>query len=296
MNNIVLLLVRFLWMVVILSCASRTREQEKDVASTPEQRSAMAGAQETLEKHKSYEPFRFVQLCDTQLGFGDYEHDVHSFKQAVRQINALEPDFVVICGDLVNTPNDKSFADFNQIKAGFRVPCYCAPGNHDIRGHPTPESLQYYREVIGRDYFAFEHKGSTFVVVNTQFWKVTVPDESEKHDAWFEATLRVASEKGHRIFVIGHYPLFVNNPDEAEEYMNLPVEKRKELLRLFESRNVVAMLGGHTHRLIVHDYRGIQLVNAESTSRNLDEGPAGFRVWHVGDTTLEHEFTPLQEF
>lgn len=274
----------------------RQPEQEKDMASTPEQPSVIAGVQELLENPKSYEPFRFVQLCDTQLGFGGYEHDVHLFKQAVRQINALKPNFVVICGDLVNTPNDKSFDDFNQIKAGLRVPCYCAPGNHDVTGHPTPESLRYYREVLGRDYFAFEHKGCIFVVVNTQFWKVMVQDESEKHDAWFEATLRAASEKGHRVFVIGHYPLFVNNPDETEEYMNLPVDKRKELLSLFESRNVVAMLGGHTHRLIVNDYRGIQLVNAESTSRNLDECPVGFRVWHVGDTTLEHEFVPLKEF
>ena len=66
-------------------------------------------------------PFTFVQICDTQLGMGGYEHDINSFKQAVKQINKLKPDFVVICGDLVSTPNDKSFTDFKKIKDGLTM-------------------------------------------------------------------------------------------------------------------------------------------------------------------------------
>ena len=89
------------------------------------------------------EPFTFVQICDTQLGFSDYQRDIDSFRQAVTQINGLDPDFVVICGDLVNTANDKSFSDFKEIKSFLQMPCYCVPGNHDIGNNPTPESLQY---------------------------------------------------------------------------------------------------------------------------------------------------------
>lgn len=48
---------------------------------------------------KTQEDFTFVQLCDTQLGIGGYEHDIKTFKQAVKQINKLNPDFVVICGE-----------------------------------------------------------------------------------------------------------------------------------------------------------------------------------------------------
>ena len=66
--------------------------------------------------------FTFVQISDTQLGMGGYEHDVNSFKQAVKQVNSLKPDFVLICGDLVGNADEKSFADFNNIKAGFIVP------------------------------------------------------------------------------------------------------------------------------------------------------------------------------
>ena len=70
--------------------------------------------------------FSFAQMCDTQLGMGGYEHDVKTFGLAVTQINKMKPDFVMICGDLVHKANDKSWADFNRIKAGFKIPCHCA--------------------------------------------------------------------------------------------------------------------------------------------------------------------------
>ncbi|MCK5606307.1 hypothetical protein KAR91_30685, partial [Candidatus Pacearchaeota archaeon] len=103
------------------------------------------------------------------------------------------------------------------------------------------------------------------------------------------------ANKGSRVFVVAHYPLFLKNPDEAEEYMNLPLAKRKELLSLFEERGVVALLGGHTHRLVINEYKGIQLVNGETTSKNFDKRPFGFRLWHVGDTSpFRHDFVPLE--
>ena len=250
----------------------------------------------TAEK-PSRRSFKFVQLCDTQLGFGGYEHDLNSFKQAVKQSNAIDPDLVFICGDLVNTPDEKSFEDFNKIKASFTVACYCVSGNHDVGNKPTPESLQYYRKVIGEDYYSFEHKGCVFVVVNTQLWKSPLKDESKKHDLWLEATLETAAKKKARIFIVGHYPLFLNNPGENENLFNIPFAKRMELLALFEKRGVVAMLGGHTHRLVINEHNGIQFMNGETTSLNIDNRPLGFRVWHVGDARpYKHDFVSLEGF
>jgi serine/threonine-protein phosphatase CPPED1 len=241
--------------------------------------------------------FTFAQICDTQLGNGPYENDLKNFKQAVAQINILKPDFVVICGDLVDTPNEESFADFNKIKASLNVPCYCVSGNHDVGNEPSLESLQYYRKIVGKDYYSFEHKGCVFVIVNTQLWKSPLKDESQRHDAWLKATLKTAVDKKARIFVLAHYPLFLEQPDEAEVYMNLPLTKRKELLSLFEKYGVVAVLGGHTHRLTINDYKSIQLVNGETTTENFDGRPLGFRVWHVMDPRpFKHDFVSLEGF
>lgn len=241
------------------------------------------------------EKFDFAQICDPQLGFGGYEHDVETFKQSVKQINALAPAFVVICGDLVNTWDDKSFADFNEIKAGFAMPCYCAPGNHDVGNEPTAESLEKYRKVIGKDYYSFEHNSYVFLVVNTQLWKSPLAGESEKHENWVKAKLAASFGNTRGVFIIGHHPVYLEEPDEKDGYYNIPIEKRKEILKLFEQKGVVAMLAGHTHKTIINNYRGIQLVNAETTSRNFDDRPLGFRIWKVdGKRPFKHEFIGLE--
>jgi len=209
------------------------------------------------------ESFTFVQISDTQLGFSDYQQDIDSFRQAVIQINDLDPSFVVICGDLVNNASDKSFSDFKDIKNSLKMPCYCVPGNHDIGNKPTQESLRRYRKIIGEDYFVVEHIGTTFIFVNTQLWKEVVEGVCKK-------------------------------ADEAEEYMNLPFDKRMELLSLYDQNNVIAILHGHTHTLSLNNYNDIQMVGAETTSKNFDKRPLGFRLWYVEDKLPpKHEFVPL---
>ena len=253
------------------------------------------GLADSTGSSKKAEPFTFVQMCDTQLGMGGYEHDVMTFNLAVKQINEMLPDFVVICGDLVQTANDESIADFNEIRAKFTLPCYCAPGNHDVGNKPTEESLKRYREKIGEDYYSIEHKGYTIVIANSQLWKVEVEVESEKHDAWFRKTLEEARTKDSPVIVAVHYPIYLKNPDEEENYYNLPLEKRKEILALCEENGVVAFLAGHTHKQITNEYKGIQLVNGETTSKNFDKRPMGFRLWNVGDAEgLRHRFVPLE--
>ena len=230
------------------------------------------------------EAFTFVQVCDPQLGMGGYQQDVIRFKQAVRRINALKPDFVVICGDLVHNFNDNSVADFNEIKSGLTVPCYPAPGNHDVGSSPTVSRLNSYREAIGDDYFSFEHNGYTFVIANTSLWKVTVQGESETHDSWFRQKLEAARDKNSPVFVVQHHPV-----------SDLPLAKRNELLALFEASGVVALLAGHTHRTTFNEHKGIQLVIGETTSDNFDGRPFGFRLWHVDSPeSTRHEFIALE--
>ncbi len=243
---------------------------------------------------KEQKPFSFVQMCDTQLGMGGYVEDVERFEQAVKQINNLDVDFVVICGDLVHHAADSSFTDFLKIKSGFTIPCYVAAGNHDVGNNPDTSSLSYYRKTIGDDFYKFENKGHSFIVVNTQLWKAYVENESEKHDKWFKETLKSQSNLKNSTFVIGHYPIFIKSADEEDQYFNLPLDKRMELLTLFKENNVIAYLSGHKHELLINNYEGIQFVSGETTSKNFDNRPFGFRLWKVSADSIVHDFVPLQ--
>lgn len=239
--------------------------------------------------------FSFVQICDTQLGFGTegYEQDLVSFKQSVNQINELNPDFVVICGDLVHVATDSTFQDFKNIKQHFKMPCYVAPGNHDIGNNPDAASLGFYRKTFGKDYYEFKNKGYSFIVTNTQLWKSDVENESEKHYQWFTKTLKIQSKKQHPVFVIGHYPLYTEQPDEKEHYYNFPLETRRSLLKLFEEHHVKAYLSGHTHKLVINNYKNIQLVSGETLSRNFDKSPLGFRLWQVSENNIQQRYILL---
>jgi predicted phosphodiesterase len=87
----------------------------------------------------------------------------------------------------------------------------------------------------------------------------------------------------------------VKTPDEKENYYNIPSAKRMELLKLCKENGVVAFLAGHTHKLVVNEYKGIQLVNGETTSKNFDNRPMGFRWWDVAAKgKMVHRFVVLE--
>jgi 3',5'-cyclic AMP phosphodiesterase CpdA len=225
---------------------------------------------------------------------GGYEHDMGIFRQAVNQINDLDADFAVICGDLVNHASDSAYSDFLKITKEFKIPCYVAAGNHDVGNIPNDTTLSFYRNTIGKDYYEFQHKGYSFIVVNTQLWKVRVENESELHDRWFNETIKNQKENKYPVIVIGHYPLYTELAQEEEQYANLPIAKRKELLKLFSQNNVRAYLSGHTHKLVINKYKNVQLVSGETTSKNFDKRPFGFRLWQVLPDTVIHHFVSIK--
>ncbi len=240
--------------------------------------------------------FSFVQLCDTQLGMGGYEDDLKSFRLAVEQINALQPDFVIICGDLINkTDDDKAFEDFNTIKEGFAMPCYCVPGNHDVGNDAQPERILRYNRLVYKDYYTIRHKGYAFLFANTSLWINDIPKYSQAHQEWFTQTLQQAHRDQQSCFVVSHYPPFIKSAKEPGEYFNLPPKKRMEILHLATQYGVKAFLSGHLHRNNITQYKGIPVVSSATTSKNFDGAPRGFRLWHIQpDGTLQHEYRPIK--
>jgi len=239
--------------------------------------------------------FSFIQICDPQLGMGGYAHDVGTLTQAVAQINEMDCDFVVFAGDLVHHASDSTYNRFLSIIGKLEIPCYLVPGNHDVGNIPNDTTLNYYREKLGEDYYTFPHGGYAFVMVNSQLWKNHIGEESDRHQKWLVETLDSTGQDQKPVIVVGHHPMFIKEVDEEEQYSNLPVQIREELLKLFAGSNVKAYLSGHKHEMLVNSYREIQLVTGESTSKNFDKRPMGFRRWDVSPDTVMHQFIPLQD-
>jgi serine/threonine-protein phosphatase CPPED1 len=240
----------------------------------------------------SQQQFTFAQVCDPQLGINGYQHDTATLRLAIEQLNRDQPEIVWFCGDLVHEHADpEGLADFQAIRAGLQVPSFCVPGNHDVGNEPTPRHLRRFRALFGPEQRAVEHKGVTFIGVNTPLWKAPLHGETEGQDDWFREELENAGSRP--VFVVGHHPLFVERPNEDEHYFNLPHAQREKLLGWLRKFKVTAMLTGHTHRNTVHDLGGPLMVTSVSTSESRDASPLGYRLWHVHVDTATGELAQL---
>lgn len=235
----------------------------------------------------------FIQMCDPQVGMGGYEDDLIRLDQAVGKINTMDPDFVIVCGDLVHHAHDSAYDDFETAIKQLKVPYLLAPGNHDLGNIPGDSALKAYRARFGQDYFVSHHGQVSMVVINTQLIKQSIAKESEQQMKWIATTLDSLSHTQQKVFVMGHYPVFIAVANEEENYFNLPEAQRRGLLLFFEKYGVKAYLSGHKHELIINEHAGMLLVSGETTSKNFDKRPFGFRKWTVDQNGIKHEFIPL---
>src|SRR5262249_19443608 len=140
----------------------------------------------------------FIQMSDPQFGMfskdQNFEHETVNFEFAIANANRLKPAFVVITGDLINQAgNAAQAAEYKRVAAKLdrHIPLYAMPGNHDGNNEPTPQSLAWYRERFGRDYYTFRSGDMEGIVLNSNLEKGTmdVPDEAAKMEAWLRAEL-----------------------------------------------------------------------------------------------------------
>jgi len=142
--------------------------------------------------------FFFIQLADPQFGMyptgKDFSHERENVSKAVKAINRLKPEFVVVCGDLVNSEGDlKQIAAFREEfgKIDKSIPLYLVAGNHDVENTPTDSSLLHYRNEFGPDYYTFERRGVRFIVINSSLIMdpAKVPEEARKQEDWLRVQL-----------------------------------------------------------------------------------------------------------
>jgi predicted MPP superfamily phosphohydrolase len=243
------------------------------------------------------EKLTLAQLCDPQLGFGEggFDADVKRLTQEINLVNELTPDVCVVAGDMVNDiQNKKAVKTFLELISTVKVPLILTAGNHDLPDPVTKEGLDYYRSHFGSDFVVRECRGRRIISANSQLWRESPQGESEQHQKLLQETLQKAKSKGEPVILLTHVPPFVNEVDEKDSYFNLAKEKRTELLQLFEDNGVILWLAGHTHRVTKHQFKGITILNGETTSRNFDKRPPGFRLLTIhSDNRFDWKFQPL---
>ena len=242
----------------------------------------------------------FLQFSDPQFGMYEekrgFVQETANFEFAVAAANRLHPAFVVVTGDLINRAGDAAqAAEYRRITAKLDsgIALYGVAGNHDVGNQPTPASLAAYRERFGRDHYTFRSRDMAGFVLNSSMiaHPQNVPEEAAKQEAWLRAELEKAQREGvHRLIVFQHHSWFLKEPDEADQYFNIPGEIRQRYLALFHQYGVSHVFSGHYHRNELGRDGALEMITTGPVGKPLGGAHSGFRVVTVGPAGIVHQF------
>jgi 3',5'-cyclic AMP phosphodiesterase CpdA len=241
----------------------------------------------------------FIQMSDPQFGMyskdQNFVHETANFEFAIATANRLKPTFVVVTGDLINQAgNAAQAAEYHRIAAklapGIRL--FSVPGNHDVENEPTKESLARYRERFGPDYYTFQVGGITGVVLNSNLEKGAehVPDEAAKMEAWFRQELVKAKSGAGRMIVFQHIPFFLAEPNEEDQYFNIPRDTRARYLKLLHEAGVEYVFAGHYHRNSEGRDGALDMVTTGPVGMPIEGGKSGIRIVTVTPAGVKHQY------
>jgi 3',5'-cyclic AMP phosphodiesterase CpdA len=119
-----------------------------------------------LSPNADLDQFQFVVVSDRTGGHRD-----GIFSRAVRQVNLMQPEFVVSVGDLIegySQDDDKlkaQWVEFDSYVKQLEMPFFYVPGNHDIGSR---EQVAVWGGRYGKSYYSFVYKNVLFLCLNSE--------------------------------------------------------------------------------------------------------------------------------
>jgi predicted phosphodiesterase len=251
------------------------------------------------------DPFFFIQMSDTQFGFftdnKGFEKETANFEKAISAANRLQPAFVVITGDLINKPADKAqLSEYKRIVGLLdpKIPIYHVAGNHDVTNDPKQSDIVGYRRELGKDFYAFKHSGMHGIVLNSLYFKspAGVEKEAAAQEKWLHKELKkVRRSSAAPICVFQHHSWFLTDPNEKDEYFNIPDSTRRKYLALFSQYGVSHIFAGHYHRNAFGKSGTMEMVTTGPVGKPLGKDPSGFRIVTVSGNKVSHQYYDLDQ-
>jgi 3',5'-cyclic AMP phosphodiesterase CpdA len=223
-------------------------------------------------------PFTIVQLSD--LHCGQQFFLPHVLERAIREVNELGPDVVVVSGDLTS----HGFKDEYALAREYldKVECdamVVIPGNHDSRN----VGYVHFEELFGERNSVLRLDGVTIVAVDSSEPDLDNGQIGRGRYRWIEE--QFAPDASLRVFVLHHHLLPV--PGTGRE-RNI-VHDAGDTLESLQRAAVDLVLAGHKHVPYAWRLENLFVVNAGtvSSSRLRGNGRPCYNLIEVDGTHVD---------
>jgi len=207
----------------------------------------------------------------------------------IAEMRELDPDVVVVKGDLTERGTEEQFAAFLAAYGVFGDRLSFVRGNHDAMQDPT-------LAIEGAPY-SVDVRGVTLAILDT-----VIPGRAGGHvpaDAlqWLDD---LASETSGPILVFGHHDVWpIDAPVRPDDYFGLTPASSEALVALVARReNVAGYFAGHTHGNRVYRFptaRDVPFAEVACT-KDYPGAWAEYRVYEGGYTHEVHRVTVPDAF
>jgi 3',5'-cyclic-AMP phosphodiesterase len=207
-------------------------------------------------------PLRIAQISDIHCGELTFEEE--AMRSIVDRINRMEPDVVVVVGDLTAAGYEWEFEQAAEWLEQIDAPKVVIPGNHDSRNVGYIHFKRLFGERFSRFRQAFNPEraerirasGFTVVAVDS-----SDPDLNEGHIGrerypWIRAQFDEPDDI--KIFAIHHH--LVSIPGTGRE-RNI-ITDAGDLLAVLTSLDIDVILSGHKHVPFFWGLNGILVANS----------------------------------
>ena len=210
-----------------------------------------------------------------------FAQSVPMFKKAIQKANRLNPDIVVISGDMINKPIESEFDTFLNIAKGFNTDYYPILGNHDV-GVGGGLSKKTIIDKLNKNcpwlnlsqtnYFVIKDEYIFIFMDGTNDNEVTSKGTFSKEALQFlDKTLSLYQDK--KAIIVQHFPLMPPFKSASHEITN-----RYEYLDIIDRhQNIIMVLSGHYHASKSTERNNVLYI----TTPSLIEYPHAFRYLTV---------------
>ncbi len=211
----------------------------------------------------------FIQIADAKLLTVDVIADTHislsqdekgvyvmtpsirNLKNAVRDINRTNADYVIFAGDCVNSPTKEALAMFAKIINSLHRPYYVLNGNHDVMQVAGIDKKKFYHLINRFSKNRIKKLPSVKVVDNklvfifmdgvNQFIPGAKGYYTEDNLHFLDKKLN--KYKNKHVVIFQHFPIV--EPKNSDYKKTVNEDEYKEVLSKYN--NVRAIVSGHYH-------------------------------------------------